>query len=103
MVFAYSPTASISIEPAMFVPQWQMKTPTRGFSEGPVFTGAAAPLAAGACFGASCFFASVFLVVVFFFSAIIPTSQHLLQERFAADPMEIQPEVLRAHSLCQSK
>src|SRR5208337_3948835 len=57
----------------------------------------------GASFLVSCFFVSVFLVVVFFFSTIIPTSQHLLQERFAADPVEVKPEVLRAHSLCKSE
>ena len=51
----------------------------------------------------SCFLDSVFLVVVFFFSAIFTTSQDLLQEGLAADPMEIKPEVLRTHSLCQAE
>src|SRR5208337_1425458 len=114
MVFAYSCTVGISIDPAMLVPQWQMKTPMRAscLVVLPAATGAAAwgfaacfltSCFTGASFFASCFFVSVFLVVVFFFSAILTTSQDLLQERFAADTMEVQPEVLRAHSLCQSE
>src|SRR5208337_2098930 len=121
-VLAYSCTVGISIDPAILVPQWQMNTPIRGFCAVvlPVvaFTGAGAAafalgVAAGACFltscftgasfFASCFLVTGFLVVDFFFSAIFTTSQNLLQERFAADPMKIQPEVLRTHSLCQSK
>src|SRR5208337_514712 len=114
MVFAYSCTVGISIDPAMLVPQWQMKTPMRAscLVVLPAATGAAAwgfaacfltSCFTGASFFASCFFVSVFLVVVFFFSAIIPTSQHLLQEWFAADPVQVKPEFLRAHSLSQSE
>src|SRR5512137_919239 len=80
--------------------------PTAAFAGAAVLAAAACFLTSsftGATFFVSCFLVSVFLVVVFFFSAIITTSQHLLQERLAADPMEIQPEVLRTHSLCQAK
>ena len=68
MVFAYASTAGISIDPAMFVPQWQMNTPTRGFCWVvlPVAAGFAAGFAAGACFLTSCFTGAAFFVILLF-------------------------------------
>src|SRR5208337_1964377 len=99
MVFAYSCTAVISIEPAILVPQWQINTPILlGFFSVTFAAGAGA--ADFAAFGS--FFAVVSFLV--FLSAMFSTSlQHLLQERLAANRMKIEREILRTHSLCQSE
>lgn len=64
-----------------------------------VFTGAAGFLAV---FAAG-FLLSGFFTVVFFFSAMVLTLQNLLQERLAADRVEIKCKILRAHSLGESE